>query len=434
MKDIAIGCIADDFTGAGDAASFLASSGLQTVLLSEIAADDTLPADCQAVVVALKSRNALAETAVKDSLKALEWLKEKGARQIYIKYCSTFDSTDKGNIGPVIDAVLETLQETYTVICPSLPVNGRTVRNGRLFVNGIPLDESPMKDHPLTPMWDSRISQLMKKQGKYDCLVLGREEMGKSSGEILDMVKQFGEMRPHFYVIPEYESQKDGEKIVNVFGNLPVLTGGSGLLEPLAGVLSSKENQWESRKSFRSMAPQSCSTKTLLLAGSCSAMTLKQIQFYQRQGLPSLKISPSDVLAGILTPKEAIDRLLESGETPFLLYSSDTPQQVARIQQDIGSERACGCLEQFMAETAVLAYRNGFHNFIVAGGETSGAVTMALGFRSFLIGPSAAPGVPLLIPVRDLGVSLILKSGNFGKEDFFAQAVRLAEDRAGGMR
>ena len=434
MKDIAIGCIADDFTGAGDAASFLASSGLQTVLLSEIAVDDTLPADCQAVVVALKSRNALAETAVKDSLKALEWLKEKGARQIYIKYCSTFDSTDKGNIGPVIDAFLETLQETYTVICPSLPVNGRTVRNGRLFVNGIPLDESPMKDHPLTPMWDSRISQLMKKQGTYDCLVLDREEMEKSFGEILEKVKRFGETRPHFYVVPEYETQKDGEKIVIVFGYLPVLTGGSGLLEPLAGVLSSKENKREFRKSFRSMAPQSCSTKTLLLAGSCSAMTLKQIQFYQSQGLPSLKISPSDVLAGILTPKEALDRLLESGGTQFLIYSSDTPQQVARIQQDIGNERACGCLEQFMAETAVLAYRNGFRSFIVAGGETSGAVTMALGFRSFLIGPSVAPGVPLLIPVRDLEVSLILKSGNFGKEDFFAQAVRLAEDRAGGMQ
>lgn len=170
-EKLLLGCVADDFTGGSDAASHLAAGGLNTILCNGVPAPGFVPPEgCEAVVIALKSRTQETESAVADSMKAARWLAEQGAEQLYVKYCSTFDSRPCGNIGPIVDAILEAFNVPGTVLCPALPSNGRVVRDGILYVNGVPLAESPMKDHPLTPMWESRVAKLMEPQGKYACL------------------------------------------------------------------------------------------------------------------------------------------------------------------------------------------------------------------------------------------------------------------------
>lgn len=232
-----LGCIADDFTGASDAASFLVKGGMSVRLyngIPDIQAQDNETGrqeeEAQAVVIALKSRTQETARAVADSLAAARFLISQGVKQIYFKYCSTFDSTPTGNIGPVADALMDFMKAHYTILCPALPVNGRTVEDGRLMVDGIPLHHSHMKNHPLTPMWDSRIDKLMEPQSRYSCRCMGARELddfaaGVDSGKTGDRLSG-----GPFYIIPDYRSQEDGERIASMFGHLPLLTGGSGLL------------------------------------------------------------------------------------------------------------------------------------------------------------------------------------------------------------
>ena len=226
MAGFFLGVVADDFTGASDAASFLAKAGAATVLYNGIPAKAETD-DVQAVVIALKTRTAPAGQAVEESLKAFSWLKEMGAEKLYFKYCSTFDSTSEGNIGPVIDGVLERFHIPYTVICPSLPVNGRTVKDGLLYVNGVLLENSSMRDHPLTPMRDSSLPRLLRTQGKYESVVVPLERLSEPTGVLA------GDAGEHFYLIPDYYEENHGDLIADRFGHLPFLTGGSGLVGAL---------------------------------------------------------------------------------------------------------------------------------------------------------------------------------------------------------
>ena len=237
------GCVADDFTGASDAASFLVKGGMSVQLFNGIPAKGSRVGEgIQAIVIALKSRTQDTEEAVADTLRALGWLKEQGVERFYLKYCSTFDSTPKGNIGPAADAAMEFLGVSYTILCPALPVNGRVVMKGELYVGGVPLHESPMKNHPLTPMWDARIANLMKPQSKYSCVELWKEQMDRPADEIRAILSDQADTQEHYYVIPDYQDMEDGERIVELFGDLALLTGGSGILEPLAKHLSRRQD------------------------------------------------------------------------------------------------------------------------------------------------------------------------------------------------
>ncbi len=217
--------IADDFTGAGDIASFLQKGGARTLLLTEIPASFREDYDC--VVLALKSRSAAPEEAVRQVKRAAAFLREAGMERIYFKYCSTFDSTPEGNIGVVSDFLLEELGLSFTLLCPSLPVNGRTVKDGILYVHGVPLAESPMKEHPLNPMWASSIPKLMSSQSRYPCFVLKREDM--ISGMAWEIAGEYGKKYGKFYLVPDYENEEDGKRIAELFGDLGLLTGGSGI-------------------------------------------------------------------------------------------------------------------------------------------------------------------------------------------------------------
>lgn len=416
-----LGCIADDFTGAGDLASFLAKGGMKTVLFCGSTEETAAPTDADAVVIPLKSRTAPVPDAVRDTLLAADFLKRSGCTQFYFKYCSTFDSTPKGNIGPVVDALLEYLDARYTILCPALPVNGRTVKDGVLYVNGIPLAKSTMRNHPLTPMWASRISELMKEQGRYPCLDLGAEDYSLTEEALTDKIERDMEGEPHFYVVPDLYEERHAEELVRLFGRLPLLTGGSGLAWSLAGLLGSgrEEKPWTETAS---------GGPAILVAGSVSAATLEQIRCYKEAGLPFRKIDPWKLYRGETTAEEICERSLEEEHPQMLIYCTESEAD-REAGERIGKERFAALLEETLARIVELSVKRGAKRVIAAGGETSGAVMKALGFERYLIGESVAPGVPVMIPAERPDMRVILKSGNFGQEDFFIRAVRMTEKR-----
>ena len=423
------GCIADDFTGAGDMASFLSKGGLDTILVSGIPRRQDIPEGAEAVVVSLKSRTAPAAEAVADSIEGIKRMEECGCDKFYIKYCSTFDSTKKGNIGPVLDAALEYLDEEYTLICPSLPVNGRTVQNGELYVNGVPLARSGMKEHPLTPMWDSKIACLMKEQSKYPCVVLERKDYHLSEPEIMTRVrKQIGASK-HFYLIPDYETEEDAEAIVEHFGDRRLITGGSGLALTYAKKLSDRSGRITEKHS-----PQSTvNCGAVLIVGSVSQATLNQVEWYMEQGLPYYKVEPELLGRQEITADKiwaAVKTEVTEHKNNVLIFCTGSRADLEKGKQ-YGRHKFAEQLENLLAEVAYLAVDGGVCRVIVAGGETSGAVTTRLGYKNFYVGESVAPGVPVLIPINDSKVRLVLKSGNFGQTDFFIRACQLTEKNNG---
>ncbi|XXM71404.1 3-oxo-tetronate kinase [Lysinibacillus sphaericus] len=407
------GVIADDFTGASDIASFFVKGGLSTVLFTGVPEMDQV-SEAEVCVIALKTRTQDPKEAVNDSLEAVAWLKKQGAQQFYIKYCSTFDSTPEGNIGPICDAVMKELDVPYTILCPALPVNGRIVKEGCLYVNGVPLHKSPMKDHPLTPMRDCDLVRLMDAQSKFPSVKISgdlhKEEVNERIASITAQSEQ-----SHFYIIPDYEKEEDAEKLVQVFGGLKLLTGGSGLAYPLAKM---HREHAEANGFERSSSP------ALLLAGSCSEATRNQIKEFEQSGGTTYFMDPLKLISGEETVGTIWDVVSQNRGESILVYSSDTPEKVRDIQQQ-GKEEVAGRLEKATADLAELAVQDGFHRIIVAGGETSGAVAKRLGYKGYHIGDSISPGVPVMIPVEDSRIRMVFKSGNFGESDFFLQALSL---------
>lgn len=422
LNHILLGCIADDFTGASDAASFLAKNGLKTLLFNGIPRESQDVSGCAAIVIALKTRSIAAADAARDTLEAATWLKNNGAESLYIKYCSTFDSTPKGNIGPDIDAVLEKFGIQYTLLCPSLPVNQRIVRDGVLIVDGKPIAEGHMAHHPLNPIWDSRIAELMRPQGKYECLILNGETMKKPKAEILASVEAFGKTHEHFYVIPDYTTDEEGKKIAEVFGDHALLTGGSGLLEHISNILREKYNCETGEK-----IPTATNGLGIALSGSCSTMTCKQCTKYSNEK-NAIAIYPAKILEGTQTADAVFDEIAKHPEKEYLVFSAGAIDESSRKYKDEETfMKASAALEQFMADIAEKAYKAGYKRIICAGGETSSAICLRLGFDAFIIGESIDPGVPVLTPIRNKDVRMVLKSGNFGKEDFFAKALNMTK-------
>lgn len=410
-----IGCIADDFTGASDAASFLKAAGFHPILFNGIPkAADWRTSETDALVIALKTRTMPKEKAVEWVLEAAEWLKKQGVGQFYFKYCSTFDSTPTGNIGVSTDALMKFCGVPYTILCPALPVNGRRVAAGHIYVDGEPLHKSPMKDHPLTPMWDSYIPALMMGQSSYPCHILTQDMLEDREG----LTKQLGKWKEEslfFYIIPDYEKEEDGGRIAEFFGDEKLLTGGSGLLAHLRP---------QNRKQDSNIYKGRVEGKTLFLSGSCSQMTLKQVETYKRTGGKVIEVLPEELFSGKSREQDYIKELEENTDGRCMFCSSASPEAVKRAQK-LGKEEVAGRLESLFASLAVRAAEAGYRKIITAGGETSGAVIKGLGFSAFRIGKSIAPGVPILIPLVRSDLRLVLKSGNFGTEDFFEKAEEL---------
>ncbi|MEY8356084.1 3-oxo-tetronate kinase [Lachnospiraceae bacterium 54-53] len=414
MHKILIGCVADDFTGASDLASFLEEAGAKCLLINGLPDNSTMLADdYDAVVIALKTRSVLPNDAVSQSLEAFSWLSDQNPRMLYFKYCSTFDSTPAGNIGPVLDSLMERYQLPYTILCPSLPVNERTVKNGILYVSGVPLGESPMKNHPVNPMWDSFIPALMKPQSSYPSYVI-EEGLLADEKELHKKIKEWKRAGNHFYLVPDYIDDEQGMEIAEFFRDLVLASGGSALPPHFYRVM--REHDFDKGAGVRRTLPDD--SRVLILSGSCSEATGKQIRNYISRGNAAVYLSAQKLLTGEQTLEDVWKEILtQKGDLLVHSYNENEPQA------DIEQEKISAVLENAVAELGKRAIDHGIKNLIVAGGETSGAVIQRLRVKSFEIGPSIAPGVPILYPTGMPGVQIALKSGNFGDDEFLNKGI-----------
>lgn len=421
---IQLGVIADDFTGATDIAGFIAAQGWKVVQLIGVPRPDTLcPAGADAVVIALKSRSAPAREAVSQALACLQWLRETaGARQFFFKYCSTFDSTPQGNIGPVSDALMSALGVSALVHCPALPQNGRTLVHGHLFVNGVPLHQSGMENHPVNPMRDAKVANLLAPQTPGAIGELNLALIQQGSETILRRVDELVSQGKN-HIIADTLTVLDLDSLAQGLSDLPLLAGGSGLggalakLHPSAGLTAGVGDM---------VFP--LNRKGVVLAGSCSVMTNRQVDFY-RAYAPSL---PLDVERCLEADADYFDDVADwtarqaDGAKAPMVYATQPPAALASIQQRYGETRASLAVETAFAGLTARLLARGFNQFIVAGGETSGTVVQQLGVRSLDIGRSIVPGVPW-VRDRDRGLCLALKSGNFGDDNFFLLAQECAQ-------
>ncbi|MNK80541.1 hypothetical protein D3C87_1002620 [compost metagenome] len=415
-----LGVIADDFTGATDIAGFLVENGLSTLQLSGVPEHDGDLPRVDAVVISLKSRSCPAGEAVRDSLAALAWFQARGCPRIYQKYCSTFDSTAAGNIGPVTDALLAALGQDFTLICPALPVNGRTVYQGNLFVGALPLAESGMRHHPITPMQDSNLLRLMEGQAQGRAGLVPFATIDKGAAAIAGAFEQLAEDGVRYAVVDTLTEQHLLD-IATAALHLPLVTGGSGLAIGLARQLGSGDLQGAREAGW----PRG--SRAVVLSGSCSEMTNRQVARY-RQHAPALALDVARCLEDADYPAELAQWVLAQPLAPApLVYATTSPGELARIQESHGQQAASDAVEHCFARLAQLLQGAGVDGFIIAGGETSSRITQALGVKAFHIGPQIAPGVPWVRAI-DAPLSLALKSGNFGDEDFFDKAQEYFHD------
>lgn len=413
-----LGCIADDFTGATDLANTLTRRGMHTVQTIGIPKGAAPEAD--AVVVALKSRTIPAADAVAQSLAACRWLRAHGAKQIFFKYCSTFDSTDEGNIGPVADALLDELGSDFTIACPAFPENGRTIYLGHLFVGGDLLSDSSMKNHPLTPMRDANLVRVLGRQTKHKVGLVPYKSVKQGAPAIAETYAALKAQGIRHAIVDAVED-KDLENIGAASSALPLITGGSGV------AIGLPQNYRTARlipKREGASALQKVGGPGIVLSGSCSAATLGQVErFAAIHAAHAI-----DPLALAQEPDKTVSTLLawakeklKSG--PALIYASAPPDKVAAVQAQFGREKAGEMIEHAIAALAEGLAQQGVRRFVIAGGETSGAVVSALEVEALEIGPQIAPGVPACLSYGATRYALALKSGNFGGPDFFAEAL-----------
>ncbi len=415
---ILLGSIADDFTGATDLANTLVRQGMRTALFFGVPERDTSLDGIDAVVVALKSRTIAAADAVAQSLASLAWLKHAGARQILFKYCSTFDSTDQGNIGPVADALLEALGADFTVFCPAFPENGRTIFRGYLFVGDVLLSESGMRDHPLTPMRDANLVRVLGRQTRRRVGLVPSAIVSRGAAAVRTRLAELSSGGTP-YAILDAISDTDLMILGEALADAPLVTGGSGIALGLPANFR-RSGLLETRA--RSDALPAVGGPAAVISGSCSTATLAQVA-RMRSTHPVLDVDPMAVAAGEPVAARALawaeQRLRDE---PLLISASAGPEQVRAVQDKLGRERAGSLVEGVLAEIARGLVARGVRRLVVAGGETSGAIVQALGVTGLRIGPQIDPGVPWTATLNEPTLALALKSGNFGKEDFFVRA------------
>ncbi|EHI5143399.1 four-carbon acid sugar kinase family protein [Vibrio alginolyticus] len=410
-----IGVIADDFTGATDAASFMVKSGLSVIQVSGVEAINQPLPKTEAIVVSLKTRSCDKTLAISQSLQACDWLLNQGCKQIYFKYCSTFDSTAEGNIGPVTQALMARLDVKSTILCPALPVNGRTVYQGNLFVYQELLNESGMKNHPITPMTDSNLMRLMTLQtGQKTGLLSWQsiQEGEKHASSVLESLSTQGVA----FIVCDALNDNELDVIAQLCKDHRLVTGGSGLAGALAGLqgrdLLEKDTGWR--------VPNSKNTG-VVLSGSCSVMTNQQVATYQKLAA-SYKVDvdrcvQDEDYADVI--EEWVINQTKQRYYP-MIYATVGSEELREIQCRHGAG-VSDKVEALFHQLVVRLHKQGYQNFISAGGETSGTVTQALEINQFKVGVEIAPGVPWVSSL-DGNINLALKSGNFGNENFFREA------------
>ena len=414
-----LGCIADDLTGASDLALMLAREGLRTIQPIGVPREGLDLSAADAVVVALNSRTIPPQQAIDQSLAAATALRKAGASHLFFKYCSTFDSTDEGNIGPVTEALLAFTGSDFTLACPAFPANGRTIYKGHLFVNGVPLHESSMKDHPLTPMRDSNLVRVLQRQTELSVGLVPYEDV-EAGPDALRSAFARERAAGHRVVIVDAVSDTHLRSIGMAAADFPLITGGSGVAMGLPAAYRQGDASAAAPRGAGFDAPDG---RPIILAGSCSSATQGQVKVAIDAGIPALRLDPMQLASKDVTAQTALDWLAaQQTNGPVLIYSTSSPDDVQAVQGKLGRMNAGEIVEKTLADIARALPALGFTRIVVAGGETSGAVVNALDVQALTIGPEIDPGVPWTRSLGGVDLALALKSGNFGAPDFFLKA------------
>ena len=415
-RRVLLGCIADDFTGATDLANNLVRAGMRVVQSIGVPRADVCDAD--AVVIALKSRTIAPSEAVAQSIAALDWLRLAGCEQFYFKVCSTFDSTAQGNIGPVADALLERMGERFCCVTPAFPENGRTMFMGHLFVGGVLLSESGMRDHPLTPMRDANLVRVLQAQtdGRVD--LIPHDVVRRGEGAIRTRISELHDAGVRYAIVDAIDNQ-DLFALGRALRGARLVVAGSGV------AIGLPSNHGLAASGDVTHLPPAAGARAIV-SGSCSEATNRQVLEFLRGGGQALAVDPLQIAAGRDVVAHALDwagRRL--GASPVLIYSSAPPDVVQSVQKQLGAGDAGTLVERTLGDIARGLVRLGVRQLLIAGGETSGATVQALGVQQMRIGPQIDPGVPWCharASACEADVHLALKSGNFGRPDFFTRA------------
>jgi uncharacterized protein YgbK (DUF1537 family) len=418
MKALSLGCIADDFTGATDLANNLVRAGMRVVQVIGVP-EGPLLAEVDAVVVALKSRTIPAQEAIVQSLAALRWLQAQGAQQVYFKYCSTFDSTPAGNIGPVTEALMDALDTAFTIATPAFPDNGRTVFKGHLFVGDLLLSDSGMKDHPLTPMTDANLVRVMQAQTRRKVGLIDHRTVAQGDAAIRERIAVL-RAEDVGVAIVDAVTNDDLLRLGPALAGMPLVTAGSGVAIGLPA------NFGLAPSAGASALPPAEGLRAVV-SGSCSVATNAQVKHFIDGGGPAFAIDPLKLMAGDDVVAQALAwaaPLLAQG--PVLVYSTAEPSAVKAVQAKLGVDEAGAMVERALAAIARgLVAQHGVRQLLVAGGETSGACVQALGIAQLQIGAQIDPGVPWCHALAEAApLHIALKSGNFGSADFFTKAFK----------
>jgi 3-dehydrotetronate 4-kinase len=419
-----IGAVADDITGATDLCLMLSREGLRTVQVMGVPSPAAALPDADAVVIALKSRSIPAEDAVKMSVSALRVLLGQGAQQILFKYCSTFDSTDDGNIGPVAEALMKKMGVELTIACPSFPAAGRTTYQGHLFVGSQLLSDSPLKDHPLNPMRDSNLVRVLSRQTALPVGLVDIKAVRQGADAVRAAFARQNAAGKRILILDTLDDA-DLRTIGAACADMKLVTGGSGIALGLAANFVQAGKVAPRPATTRMPAPAG---RAVILAGSCSVATRDQIAVAQAAGLPTLPLDVAAIADGRQTAAQMAQWAIRQPETTTpVIYSSTTPEALEAIQRRMGQHESGALVEGSLAHVAALLRDAGFRRFLIAGGETSGAVVASLRVTMLEIGPEIDPGVPWTRSIGTPSLALALKSGNFGAPDFFLKAWGLLE-------
>lgn len=416
-----LGCIGDDFTGSSDLANTLVKGGMAVTQYCGVPREPAAPG-VEAGVVSLKTRSVPAAEAVGQSLAALAWLKAQGCRQYLFKYCSTFDSTPSGNIGPVADALAAALDAHQVIVCPAFPATGRTLYQGHLFVGDRLLSQSGMEHHPLTPMTDPDIRRWLALQSALQIGHVAHADVRAGSAAIRAALQRADQVGRRLIVV-DAVTEADLHAIGGAAADLPLVTGGSGIALGLpgnfrkSGLIGDREVAWSG-----------VSGPAAILSGSCSRATRQQVALHRR-GHPSLEITADALMAGEIDVGGTVGWVLQHAEASPLVFSSADPETVKAAQDRFGAAQLAATIEHFFANTARALVDAGIKRLVTAGGETSGAVVSGLGCGALDVGPEIDPGVPML-RIAGGDMALALKSGNFGSDDFFEKALNMMAGRS----
>lgn len=379
------------------------------------------PTDADAIVIALKSRSTPADQAVEDSLQALTALQQTGIERFLFKYCSTFDSTDRGNIGPVTEALMDALGVEQTIFCPAFPENGRSVYQAHLFVHGQLLHESGMEAHPLNPMTDANLTRVLAGQATRPVGHINYQTVRDGPDAIQRNLASLREAGTSLVIIDAMEDRHLHD-IGRACAMMPLLTGGSGLAIGLPAVY--RDANLIAANPPAPKFPR-VNGAAAVIAGSCSTATNRQVA-HMKQRHPAFAINPRAAVANDHLVDEAVawaKPRLPAG--PVLVYSSAPGDELDRVHRELGREAAAEAVERVLAQVARRLTDHGVRKLVAAGGETSGAVLRALEIKTLRIGPQIDPGVPWTTSIGPDPMALALKSGNFGGDDFFEKALGL---------